>query len=211
MEILKLLTNPLSFLPNNKLVKQIKLIKFRKAIRNSPLRIVVGSSNIYQQGWAASEIYFLNLLHEKGWKKFFNKNSIDAILAEHVWEHLSKKEGIKAAKLCYSYLKYGGYLRVAVPDGNHPIKEYLDWVKPKGKGPGAYDHKVLYTYQTFADLFKSVGFSVNLFEYFDNKGKFRYTNWNPNEGMIYRSAKFDKRNSSGTLAYTSIILDAKKS
>ena len=51
---------------------------------------------------------------------YFNEGSIDAILAEHVWEHLAEEEGLAAAKCCYRYLRPGGYLRVAVPDGFHP-------------------------------------------------------------------------------------------
>lgn len=73
MKILKFLTNPILYFSNSKLVKPIKLYRFKKAIRNVPLRIVVGASNIYQKGWAASEIYFLNLLYEKDWKNFLKR------------------------------------------------------------------------------------------------------------------------------------------
>jgi predicted SAM-dependent methyltransferase len=49
-----------------------------------------------------------------------------------------------------------------------------------------------------------------LLEYFDERGTFHYHDWSPADGMIRRSARFDSRNVGGHLAYTSIILDAKK-
>jgi len=51
---------------------------------------------------------------------------LDAILAEHVWEHLTKEEALIAALTCYRYIKNGGYLRVAVPDGPHPNPQTLN-------------------------------------------------------------------------------------
>ena len=71
---------------------------------------------------------------------------MDAILAEHVWEHLDCFAAIVAAQNCFKYLKPGGYIRVAVPDGWHPDKDYIDYVKPGGWGAGSDDHHVLYTY-----------------------------------------------------------------
>lgn len=44
------------------------------------------------------------------------------MLAEHVWEHMTKEEGIMAAKHCYEFLQDGGYIRVAVPDSNFKRK-----------------------------------------------------------------------------------------
>jgi len=96
------------------------------------------------------------------WKKYFKENSIDALLAEHVWEHLSKKEGIRAAKICFKYLKNKtGYIRVAVPDGLFPSKAYINHVKPKGNDSDAYDHKILYTYKSLSRIFEKVGFKVS--------------------------------------------------
>ncbi len=141
---------------------------------------------------------------------FFQPSSLDAILAEHVWEHLHPYEAVVAAKMCYAFLKPGGYLRVAVPDGFHPDDSYRDAVKPGGTGAGADDHKVLYTYLSFRDVFINAGFDVRLQEYFDEHGEFRCNDWDPSEGMIQRSKRFDPRNSSERLAYTSIILDAIK-
>ena len=59
---------------------------------------------------------------------------------------------------------------MAVPDGLFPDSEYIDFVKPGGVGPSAYDHKVLYSYRTLTKVFESAGFNVELLEYFDEKG-----------------------------------------
>ncbi len=104
----------------------------------------------------------------------------------------------------------GGYLRVAVPDGLHPDPSYNDWVRPGGSGPGAEDHKCLFTYKTFSKLFADVGFDVNLLEYFDETREFHRLDWSPADGMIDRSRQFDPRNDGAKLKYTSIILDAVK-
>lgn len=209
-KIIRKIVNYIYTNPRSYFIKKKDLLKFQRAIKNKPLRIVIGSSGIYQKNWAASEIDFLDLLKEGDWKKLFSENSIETILAEHVWEHLSKKEGYKAAKRCYRYLKAGGRLRVAVPDGFHPSKEYIDAVKPDGKYSKIHGHKTLYTYQTFQEIFKSAGFKVKLLEYFDEKGHFHYKPWDPEEGMVTRSSLFDERNTVSSLAYTSILLDVYK-
>lgn len=209
-KLIRFIINHIYTYPRSYFIKQKNLIKFKRALNNKPLRIVIGSSGIYQKNWAASEIDFLDLLKERDWQKFFTENSIEAILAEHVWEHLSKKESYLAAKRCYQYLKGGGYLRVAVPDGLHPSQEYINAVKPRGKDSKIHKHKTLYTYQTFREIFEFAGFKVRLLEYFSENGKFHFRKWNPKEGMVTRSSRFDERNTPSNLAYTSIILDAYK-
>ena len=77
-------------------------------------------------------------------------------------------------------------------------------------GPDAADHKVLYTYRTLREIFESAGFRVDLLEYFDENGEFHHKDWDPNDGMIRRSKRFDHRNRDNQLNYTSIVLDAKK-
>ncbi len=176
----------------------------------SPRRIVIGASSAFDPGWIPTEIEALNILKEKDWERFFQPNSIDAMLAEHVWEHLTETEALQGAVLCRAYLKPGGYLRIAVPDGNHPDPEYIRWVRPGGSGAGASDHKILYTYRTLKQLFERAGFAVRFYEYFDEAGRFQFTEWSPEEGLIHRSKRFDKRNRDGRLRYTSIVLDAVK-
>jgi predicted SAM-dependent methyltransferase len=184
--------------------------KLKQLRKHSPLRIIIGAGGISYEGWIPTEVQCLNLLNPKHWERYFDKNSIDAILVEHVWEHLTMEEGLVAANQCYQYLKSGGYLRVAVPDGFHPDPEYIEWIKIKGVGPGADDHKVLYNYKTFCNVFERAGFKVELLEYFDSNKEFHYIDWDETKGRIRRSRKFDDRNKNGELKYTSLILDARK-
>lgn len=179
--------------------------RLKKAVKSLPLNIVVGSSSVFSQGWIPTDIEYLNLLKPSDWERYFKKNKIDVILAEHVWEHLSLDDGLIAARQCYSYLKSGGNLRVAVPDGNHPDLDYIKHVDV-----GSDDHKVLYDYKTFCKLFEKAGFSVELLEYFDEHHKFHFNEWDTDKGKIHRSKRFDKRNADDNLNYTSIILDACK-
>jgi predicted SAM-dependent methyltransferase len=184
--------------------------RIKKLIKVSPLRLVIGASGFYDRGWIDTDVGYLNLLNSKHWATHFHRNSIDAILAEHVWEHLTFDEGLEAAKRCFEYLRPGGYLRVAVPDGFHPNQDYIEYVKPGGSGSGAGGHKVLYNHRTFTEVFEKAGFRVVRLEYFDSEGEFHYADWNPQEGKIHRSRRFDERNKDGRLNYTSLILDACK-
>jgi len=174
------------------------------------LRIVIGSSNVFGADWIPTDIDQLNLLVDGDWRKLFRRNSIDAMLAEHVWEHLTPEQAPIAARQCHAYLKEGGYLRIAVPDGNHPSYEYREAVKPGGHGDGSDDHKVLYTIDSLVRLFENSGFKVNKLEYFDSQGIFHGSQWAVDMGKIWRSLKFDERNVDGNPNYTSIIIDAIK-
>jgi len=194
-----------------KINREIGGVFFRQAVKQRPLRIIIGASRRTQKGWIPSEEYCLNLLKTEDWRRYFKENSIDALLAEHVWEHLTKKNGLRAATVCYKYLKKSGYLRIAIPDGLFPNKNYINHVKPGSNDPDASDHKVLYNYKSISKLFGKVGFKVHLLEYFDEKGRFHFKKWNKDDGMIYRSKRYDKRNNGRKLNYTSIVLDATKS
>lgn len=183
-------------------------------------RIVIGAWGRYDSGWIPTQREFLNLLEPAEWERFFQPNSVEAMLAEHVWEHLTPEEALTAARTCFKYLSSGGYLRIAVPDGLHPDPTYVEVVKPEAQIPN--DHKVLYTYRTLKDLFERSGFRVKLYEYFDEAGAFHCADWDQNAGTIWRSKRFDPRDRNGTLAsvhpgsledylsYSSIILDAVK-
>jgi predicted SAM-dependent methyltransferase len=185
-----------------------------KLLRNAkpPLKIVIGASGRHDPGWIPTERGFLDLTKRADWDRFFKPNSIDAMLAEHVWEHLEPGDAMIGAKMCYDYLKPGGYLRVAVPDGCHPNPEYIEWCRVGGKPVGMLgnDHKVLYTHRTLCELFQSVGFQTRLLEYFTDEGDFRAEPWSRADGTIWRCRDLDKRNKGGALVYTSIIMDAVK-
>ena len=197
------------------LAKRIKLYKnvqrLKQALKTSDtLRIVIGSASICEEKWIPTDIEYLNILKPTDWEIFFHEKSIDTILSEHVWEHLTPQEGLVAAKNCYKYLKEGAYIRIAVPDGLHPDKNYINEVRVGGIGSGADDHKILYTYKSLSTLFEQAGFQIELLEYFDEEQHFHANEWDTSDGMVHRSKQFDQRNLDGQLHYTSIILDARK-
>lgn len=173
-------------------------------------RIVVGAARTLYPGWISTNRATLDLLQREDFARHWTPGSREAFLAEHVWEHLSEEQGRQAAANCFEFLRPGGRLRIAVPDGLNPDPEYREYVRPGGGGPGADDHKMLYTAAALKALLESVGFTCTLLEYWDEAGKFHATDWDASQGHIMRSRRFDPRNQDGTLRYTSLIIDALK-
>jgi predicted SAM-dependent methyltransferase len=178
------------------------------------IKVVIGAGE-YNKGvdWLHTQEEDLSLLKEEDWVKRFSHESISAILAEHVWEHLTYEEGITAAKNCYTYLKPGGYIRCAVPDGFFPNEVYQNAVKIGGPGPKdhpAYSHKIVYNHNTLTTMFKAAGYTVELLEYCDDEGEFHYNSWDEKMGFVYRSKRFDHRNKGGQLVSVTLIVDAIK-
>jgi predicted SAM-dependent methyltransferase len=181
-----------------------------KITSGQSLKVVIGANGKFQPGWIPTEIYTLNCLRLEEWRRYFPPDSIDRLIAEHVWEHLTPEDGVRMATLCWQHLRPGGVLRVAVPDGCFPDARYIDWVKPGGSGPSADDHKVLYNYRTFSGVFEKAGFTVRLLEYFDELGEFHFNEWDPADGKIVRSMRFYDGHQFGKYKYRSLILDACK-
>lgn len=152
----------------------------------------------------------LDIVCEADWLQLLRNRPVDALLAEHVWEHLNPEDALQAARHSFEALRHGGYLRIAVPDGNHPDANYIAAVRPGGSGAGADDHRVLFDYHTLAELLGQAGFLVEFLEWHDENGRFHHRDWEPRQGMIRRSRRFDPRNSDGSLTYTSLIVDAVK-
>ena len=180
---------------------------------DAPLRIALGAGDQRWPGWLPAQREDLDLLRREGWVALLGARRIDALLCEHVWEHLTPAEGAAAAALCYAFLRPGGYLRVAVPDANFPDGDYQRTVQVGGPGPRdhpAADHKVVYDYRRFGALFAAVGFEVELLEWCDETGRFHFTYWDPADGPIYRSLRADHRNRDGKLGNVSLVLDARK-
>ena len=179
---------------------------------NMQKRIIIGAGITSQEGWLPTNESELNLLDDSTFAKKFKSKSVDAFLAEHVWEHMTESDGIIAAKICYKYLKPGGYIRCAVPDLNFNNEWYQQMVQVGGPGPDdhpAYSHKIVYDYKRFKSIFETAGFDVELLEYCDEHHDFNYKYWNPDDGMIARSYRYDTRNKK-SLGMVSIIIDAKK-
>jgi predicted SAM-dependent methyltransferase len=184
------------------------------AVMEKEIKVVIGAGEYNNNpGWLHTQEEELNLIDEITWGNKFTYNSITAILAEHVWEHLTFEEGIQAAKLCYQYLKPSGYIRCAVPDGYFPDEEYQNIVKIGGPGPKdhpATSHKIVHNYRTLSKMFEVAGFQVTLLEYCDEAGNFHFRDWHAEDGVIFRSKKFDPRNQGDKLLFPSLIIDAIK-
>lgn len=171
----------------------------------------MGSGGIHLGAdWIHSDIDMLNILNEEDWVKASRGGLFTHVFAEHVWEHLTAQQAEQTNAYVYRFLRPGGKFRLAVPDGYKPDPGYIEHVRPGGTGPGADDHKVLYTYKTLSEALKKVGFETNLLEWWDEAGQFHFCRWNSEGGMVRRSRRYDKRNEDGVLRYTSLIVDAVK-
>lgn len=176
------------------------------------LRVVIGAGPYNNNpDWIQTEASQLNLLNRQDWERTFGPSSIAAILAEHVWEHLSYEQGLRAAEICFDFLERGGYIRCAVPDGFFPDEAYQRDAQVGGPGPQdhpAASHQFVFDYHTIATVFQTAG--LNLLEYCDESGAFHANPWDEKQGLIYRSLRFDHRNRNGDLGYTSLLIDAIK-
>jgi len=174
------------------------------------LRIVVGSGGDEYAGWHCLPQSALDIVNEGDWIKLFERDSIEAILAEHVLEHLRVGDVLRGLEIAHRYIKPGGWFRIAVPDGYHPSKKYIEAVRPGGSGAGSHDHKFLWNIDTLGAVLELAGFEVRPLEFMDKQGNFHFEEWDPKDGFIKRSARFDGRNKGGQMNYTSLIIDAIK-
>ena len=82
------------------------------------MRVILGAGEQRWDGWIPTQQAQLDVLNPASFAAYFGDARADAFLCEHVWEHLTVNEGERAARLVFEYLKPGGVLRVAVPDGH---------------------------------------------------------------------------------------------
>lgn len=184
------------------------LRQWKQYLKSTPsVNLIVGAGGTEFPGWFATDIWTLNIVNEKDFKKYFTNKKINKILAEHVLEHLSNDELKKMLSNFYKYSDDNINVRIAVPDGFHSDKNYIDRVKPGGFGEGAFDHKNLFTYKSLSELFASVGFKAKFIEYWDETGIFHQGYTNDNNGYVSRSFINDDRNTDGKPNYTSLIID----
>ena len=172
-----------------------------------PLNVILGAGTVAMPGWLSTDAEILDVRSSRDWEGLFQPGLIDRLLAEHLFEHLSRAECATAFRLCFQFLKPGGLLRVAVPDGHRKDGEYVAEVAPPKDG-----HQVLFTVEDLVQCLEHAGFLVTPLEYFDADEQFHCTQWDEAEGLIRRSARHDRqeRFKRGALYYTSLIVDARK-
>ena len=178
-----------------------------------PLKVILGAGAQQWDGWLATGREDLDLTDRASFERFFGGRRADAFLCEHVWEHLTEAQGYEAARLCFDFLRPGGWLRCAVPDAFFPDAEYQRTVQVGGPGPAdhpAADHRIVYDFRLFREVFERAGFEVKLLEYCDEHGQFHAEAWDLESGPIYRSLRLDHRNRGGKLGFVSLIVEARK-
>ncbi len=100
--------------------------------RSTPLRLNIGCGTVYLPHWinidnnSDQNISQLDLNWDLRNPLPFPDHSVDMIFNEHFLEHLSVEEGIRALQDFRRVLKVGGIMRIAMPDLEDVIKNYLD-------------------------------------------------------------------------------------
>lgn len=172
-----------------------------KYVGDGDIRVIIGSGPQRLDGWLATDIDKLNIVEDASWRRLFTPDSIDRLLAEHVFEHLSLRELHDALGHAYTYLKPGGLLRMAVPDAFHPSRYYYNLVKPGG-WETPYEHMLFLDHEMLSRIGSEVGFEVRLLEYFDENGVFHDTGYGSEDGIIQRCA----RNNSGLDTNNEVVM-----
>jgi len=91
--------------------------------------------NMFYYGWTNIDILDLKVFADRNAYIFrqhdlrkplpYNDNTVDMIFTSHTLEHLSDEEGLQLLRECYRTLKPGGIIRIAVPDTELLVQEYL--------------------------------------------------------------------------------------
>ena len=179
---------------------------------NAPLKIIVGAAETHQSGWLATNEQWLDITNERHWKQFFgNENRISHVVAEHVFEHLTNEEASRALNYMFERLTKNGRIRIAVPDGYNPNKEYIKHVEIAGIGDDASDHKQLLNLDTLTRLIEQAGFAAQHVEGFTKEGELVQVSWSSEDGFIRRSRQNNTQEKwQFPDAATSLIIDGIK-
>lgn len=212
-EKLKVVYNQIRSLTRSIPLRISKYLKIKPIHRSR--KIIIGAGKNSTSGWYSTDINTLNILKTGDFAKYWQRNTISNFFAEHVFEYLTYEEIKIALRNCHQYLKKGGCLRIAVPDGYFPDVEYQKNIR-EGTNPikitpiDVIGHQVVLNYQTLTELLKEFNFKVEYIEFWDEKGKFKKDKMDPAKGIVQRSRDDDPRNSPNEIKYTSLIIDAIK-
>ena len=148
------------------------------------MKVIIGAGQTRYAGWIATDVPSFDVRRCQDWARLFPPGSIDRMLAEHVFEHLTVEEFAEFLMAAKAYLSSIGRMRIAVPDGHHPDSDYISRVRPGGSGEGAFDHKVLYNFDIIGQLLHEKGYKFDLLEYFDEAGQFYRRPWSAADGSL---------------------------
>lgn len=180
------------------------------------VNLILGAALTSEKNWISTNEEWLDITNYFHWKRLFGERSrIKRAVAEHVFEHLTKDEMRTALNLVYRYLIKGGTLRIAVPDGNNPNKEYRDHTGINGIGADASDHKQFITYEFLKSELENCGFKCFLREGYKSNQELLNDPLPKELGNIIRSRRNSKNTHSKTGwdfidSNSSLIIDAYK-
>jgi predicted SAM-dependent methyltransferase len=138
--------------------------------------------------------------------RFLGNSKVDAYLLEHVLEHLSIDDSKLALSLLANTLKPDGYIRIAVPDGNHPDDDYLHYVGVDGPD----DHKHLWRVIDFERISSELGLKLRALEFCDEMRIRREVLQLDDRGLIIRrflNLNSDHSNWQSSIGQSSLIVD----
>ncbi len=167
-----------------------RLIKLKSYLifSNKFVNLIIGAALTKQKGWFSTNEEWLDITRKEHWDRLFNsKVRVKRVLAEHVFEHLTIDEMRIALNLIYENMVDGGSLRIAVPDGNNPNKEYRDHCGIKGIGADALDHKQFITYEFLSGEVDKIGFKFFLIEGYLRNKKLVSKKPNKDLGLVMRT------------------------
>jgi predicted SAM-dependent methyltransferase len=116
----------------------------KKVIQSrSALYLHLGCGQIHLPNWINIDIVNTAAVDLKWNLKYgfpFDDNSIDLIYSEHFLEHLTLDDGISLLRNSYKVLKTGGIIRIAMPDLEVLVDNYLHlWQTDNWKKDLAFD------------------------------------------------------------------------
>lgn len=180
------------------------------AAEGRPLKIVLGGA-APEPDWLGSDIGFFDATDPAAWADLVGgEGRVDRLLAEHVFEHIPPEKVPAVLRNAYRYLRPGGTIRIAVPDGHNPDPDYLRNVRPGGIGPGADDHKQLFTLESLSAALEEAGFEVEPGEWFDAEGRFHEEDWPADRGHVHRSRRHGTPDKSFPFSHLSLLVDGVK-
>lgn len=97
-----------------------------------PVKLNIGCGTDYKDGWinidnnSDNNIEKLDINWDLRNPLPFEDNSVDYIFNEHFFEHLSPEDGVKVMQDLKRVLKQGGILRIAMPDIEVVVDNYLN-------------------------------------------------------------------------------------
>ncbi|HEV7231455.1 MAG TPA: hypothetical protein VGO45_09015 [Bacteroidia bacterium] len=172
-----------------------------------PLKIILGASETGYDGWIATDLPHFDASKTEDWDYFFSKKSIDNLLAEHVYEHLTLEQTKKSFLLLKEYLKPGAVFRIAVPDGYHDSPAYIDYVKPGTEHAGWLNHQVLWNRDLLAKMADDCGFEATFLQYYTRDHQLIDIYKDDENGIIMRTSEKYKTIIEYSFPYTSLIAD----